>query len=148
MKRFSIAIVAALFLLGAAGTASAQNPKLYIDRGMENCQNGRYDQSIQDFNEALKLKANDPEIITLRGIAYYAKGQNDKAMADFDQAIKLNPQYGRAYYQRGMVYQNTEKFDKAVADLKQAKSLGYHIDPVFLEWVEKKAAEAGSQFRK
>lgn len=148
MKRLCVAVVALFFLLGAVGLASAQNAKLYIDRGTENCQNGRFDQSIQDFSEALKLKPNDPEIITLRGIAYYAKGLNDKALGDFNQAIQLDPKYARGYYQRGMVYQNTEKFDKAVADLKQAKSLGYHIDPVFLEWVEKKAAEAGASFRK
>jgi tetratricopeptide (TPR) repeat protein len=141
VKRLSVVIVALSFLLGAAGLASAQNFKLYSDRGVENCQNGRYDQSIQDFNEALKLKPADPEIITLRGVAYYAKGLNDKALEDFNQAIKLNPKYARAYYQRGMVYQNTEKYDRAAADLKQAKSLGYHIDPVFLEFVERKAAE-------
>ena len=106
---------------------------------MENSQSGRYDQALKDFNDALKLKPNDALLITYRGVVYYAKGQNDLAMKDFNRAIEIDPKGGKAYYQRGMIYANQEKYAQAVPELKKAKSLGYGVDPVFIESLEKKA---------
>ena len=74
-----------------------------------------------------------PLLITYRGVVYYAKGQNDLAMKDFNRAIEIDPKVGKAYYQRGMIYENQEKYAQAVPELKKAKSLGYCIDPVFIE---------------
>jgi tetratricopeptide (TPR) repeat protein len=132
-----------LFCLSMVGllpvVAGAQDVQSLVNAGIANSQKGHYDQALQDFNKALQLKPNDPALITFRGITYYAKGNNDKAIQDFDAAIKINPNFGRAYYQRGMVYDNLEKYDKAVADLKNAKRLGYSVDPVFIEVLEKKS---------
>ena len=140
MKRFYLCLtVVALALLLAAGPAAAQDVKAMVDRGMENCQNGRYDQALNDFNDALKLKPNDALLITYRGVVYYAKGQNDLAMKEFNRAIEIDPKAGKAYYQRGMIYENQEKYAQAVPELKKAKSLGYSVDPVFIETLEKKA---------
>lgn len=124
-----------------AGLGLAQDVKTYVARGMENSQNGRYDQALKDFNDALKLKPNDPMLITYRGVVYYAKGQNDLAMKDFNRAIEIDPKSGKAYYQRGMIYENQEKYALAVPELKKAKSLGYNVDPVFIESLEKKATQ-------
>jgi tetratricopeptide (TPR) repeat protein len=79
-------------------------------------------------------------LITYRGVVFYAKGQNDLAMKDFNRAIELDPKAGKAYYQRGMIYANQEKYALAVPELKKAKSIGYNVDPVFIETLEKKAA--------
>lgn len=135
-------LTASLFCLALlAGAAAAQDVKPFVDRGMDNCQSGRYDQALKDFNDALKLKPNDATLITYRGVVYYAKGQNDLAMKDFNRAIEIDPKLGKPYYQRGMIYENQQKYGQAVTELKKAKSLGYSIDPVFIESVEKKAAE-------
>jgi len=140
VTRFYLCLtVVALALLLAGGPAAAQDVKPYVDRGMENCQSGRYDQALKDFNDALKLKPKDPALITYRGVVYYAKGQNDLAMKDFNQALEIDPKFGKAYYQRGMIYENQEKYAQAAQELKKAKSLGYGVDPVFIESVEKKA---------
>jgi tetratricopeptide (TPR) repeat protein len=130
----------AFVLLLTVGPAAAQNAKALVDRGMDNCQSGRYDQALKDFNDALKSKPNDPTLITYRGVVYYAKGQNDLAMKDFNRAIEIDPKFGKAYYQRGMIYENQDKYSEAVTELKKAKSLGYTVDPVFIEVLEKKAA--------
>lgn len=140
MKRLVMSIsVCCTALLLTAGLAAAQDVKTYVDRGMENCQSGRYDQALKDFNDALKLKPKDPALITYRGVAYYAKGQNDLAMKDFNQALEIDPKFGKAYYQRGMIYENQQKYNQAAEELKKAKSLGYGVDPVFIESLEKKA---------
>jgi len=138
--RFSLRLtIFSLILALTAGPAMAQDVKAMVDRGMENCQSGRYDQALKDFNDALKLKPKDPALITYHGVVYYAKGQNDLAMKDFNQALEIDPKFGKAYYQRGMIYENQQKYSQAVEELKKAKSLGYYIDPVFIESVERKA---------
>ncbi len=142
MKRCAMGILVFSFvLLFSAGLAAAQDVKAYVERGMENSQAGRYDQALKDFNDALKLKPNDAMLITYRGVVYYAKGQSDLAMKDFNRAIEIDPKAGKAYYQRGMIYENQEKYALAVPELKKAKSLGYGVDPVFIETLEKKAAQ-------
>ena len=141
MKRFVGRIFVFFFVLVfTAGLVAAQDVKSLVDQGVENSQVGRYDQAIKDFSEALKLKPNDPLLITYRGVVYYAKGLYDLAMKDFNQAIQIDPKCGKAYYQRGMIYENQEKYAQAVPELKKAKSLGYGVDPVFIESLEKKAA--------
>lgn len=140
MTRLSLNLTVFFIILALlTGPALAQDVKAMVDRGMENCQSGRYDQALKDFNDALKLKPKDPALITYRGVVYYAKGQNDLAMKDFNQALEIDPKFGKAYYQRGMIFENQEKYAQAVTELKKAKSLGYGVDPVFIESVERKA---------
>ena len=143
MKRLFMLLTASWFCLSLlAGPSAAQDVNAYVQRGMDNCQSGRYDQALKDFNEALKLKPKDPALVTYRGVVYYAKGQNDLAMKDFNQALEIDPKFGKAYYQRGMIYENQQKYAPAATELKKAKSLGYSVDPLFIESVEKKAAQA------
>jgi tetratricopeptide (TPR) repeat protein len=141
MKRVPSLLLALLFMLLLPSLSPAQNVQSYIDQGIRNSQAGLYDQSLQAFDQALKLKPNDPALITYKGIVYYAKGNNAKALQLFNEAIKLNPNFARAYYQRGMVYQAQEKYKQAVPELEKAKSLGYGVDPDFINMMKRKAAE-------
>jgi tetratricopeptide (TPR) repeat protein len=140
MKRLSYLPLVLLILLLLPGVSTAQGVQGYIDQGITNSQAGHYDQALQAFDQALKLKPNDPALITYKGIVYYAKGNNAKALQLFDEAIKLNPNFARAYYQRGMVYQSQEKYKQAVPDLEKAKRLGYGVDPEFINLMKKRAA--------
>jgi tetratricopeptide (TPR) repeat protein len=141
MKRVAYFPLVLLFLLLLPGWSAGQNVQSSIDQGIKHSQAGRYDQALQAFDQALKLKPNDPLLITYKATVYYAKGNNPQAMQLCEQALKLNPNFGRAYYQRGMIYEKQEKYDKAAEDLSKAKSLGYGIDPDFIELMKKKAAE-------
>ncbi len=140
MKRLPYLPLALLILLLLPGVSPAQDVQSYIDQGIRNSQAGLYDQALQAFDQALKLKPNDPALITYKGIVYYAKGNNAKAMQLFEEAIKLNPNFGRAYYQRAMVHQAQEKFSEAIPDLEKAKSLGYGVDPDFIDYIKRRAA--------
>jgi tetratricopeptide (TPR) repeat protein len=140
MKRATYLPLVLLFLLLLPGWSAAQNVQSLIDQGIKHSQAGRYDQALQAFDQALKLKPNDPALITYKATVYYAKGNNAQAMQLCEQALKLNPNFGRAYYQRGMIYQGQEKYHQALEDLKKAKNLGYGIDPDFIALMEKKAA--------
>ena len=140
MKRMAYLPLALLFLLLLTGASAAQDVQGLIAPGMQASQAGRYDQALQAFDQALKLKPNDPAIISYQATVYYAKGNNAKAMELCNTAIKLNPSFARAYNQRGMIYQSQEKYREALPDLQKAKSLGYGIDPDFIALIERKAA--------
>ena len=141
MKRLAYLPLVWLFLLLLPGATAAQDVQSFIDQGMQASQAGRYDQALQAFDQALKLKPNDPALISYKATVYYAKGNNATALQLIEQIIKQNPNFGRAYYQRAMIIEKQEKFDQAVADLQKAKSLGYGIDPDFIDLMKKKAAE-------
>lgn len=139
MKRLTLLVLTAMLVSWLSGPLmAADDVKTVVNRGLELCNDGKFDQAIRDFDAALKLKPNDPAIITYRGVARYAKGQNDAALQDFEQAIKLDPKHGKAYYQRGMVYEKKENYEKALADIQQAKSLGYGVEPDFIKYLERR----------
>lgn len=140
MKRAPYAVLALLVLLLLPAWSAAQNVQTLIDQGMQASQAGRYDQALQAFDQALKLKPNDPALISYKATVYYAKGNNAQALQLVEQIIKQNPNFGRAYYQRAMILEKQEKYSEALEDLKKAKSLGYGIDPDFIALMEKKAA--------
>ncbi|MDP2044592.1 MAG: tetratricopeptide repeat protein [Deltaproteobacteria bacterium] len=140
MKRMAYLPAALLCLLLLPGLSPAQDVQSSIDQGIKHSQAGRYDQALQAFDQALKLKPNDPALITYKATVYYAKGNNAQAVQLCEQAIKLNPSFGRAYYQRGMIFEKQGKYDQAVADLQKAKSLGHGVDPDFIELMKNKAA--------
>ena len=141
MKRLAYLPLVWLFLLLLPGATAAQDVQSYTNQGMQASQAGRYDQALQAFDQALKLKPNDPALISYKATVYYAKGNNAQALQLVEQIIQQNPNFGRAYYQRAMILEKQEKYDQAVADLQKAKSLGYGIDPDFIELMKKKAAE-------
>ena len=141
MRRFLVVLAWLGVIVFLPGVIGAQDVKSHVDRGLANCESGRFDQALKDFNEALKVKPNDPSLYDYRGMAYRCKGMDDKAIQDFNKAMELDPKFARAYRNRAMVYFDKGNFDKSVADLKQAQSLGYKIDEDFLKMVIRRAAE-------
>ena len=79
MKRVPYAVLALVFLLLLPGASAAQDVQSLIDQGMQASQAGRYDQALQAFDQALKLKPNDPALISYKATVYYAKGNNAQA---------------------------------------------------------------------
>ena len=137
MKKISLVVTVVLLSL-LMGGALAWGQDL-ATQGIEQCNDGKFDQAIATFTQGLQQKPNDPNLLYLRGKAYTAKGQYSRALEDFDAAIKAKPSYGQAYFGRAMVRVFQENFDEALEDLQKAESNGYK-DADFLKLVQKKAA--------
>jgi len=141
MKPLSRLVTMALcFVLLLPGVSLAAEVQSLIDDGIELCEQGKYDQAINDFNQALKQKPKDAAILNCLGVAHYAKGQNDRAIQYFTEALKANPKYTLAYMRRANVYDTMGEYDKALADLEQAKNLGHKVDSDFIKLIERKRA--------
>nr|MBL0699419.1 tetratricopeptide repeat protein [Desulfobacterales bacterium] len=78
------------------------------------------EQSIQYYNQALKLKPRYPEAFSNKGLAYEKLGQFDDAVACYDKAIEINPKDARTYYNRGSVRAQRKQWNKAIDDYNKA----------------------------
>ena len=136
MRRISLVVTVVLLSL-LMGGALAWGQDLAM-QGIEQCNDGKFDQAIATFTKGLQQKPNDPNLLYLRGKAYTAKGQYSRALEDLDNAIKAKPSFGQAYFGRAMVRFYQENFDAALEDLEKAASNGYK-DADFLRLCRKKA---------
>ncbi len=137
MKRIPLVVTVILLSLLVGGTLAFGQD--LATQGIEQCNDGKFDQAISTFTQGLQQKPSDANLFYLRGKAYTAKGQYDRALADLNKAIELKPSYGQAYFGRAMVYVYQENYEKALEDLEKAQSHGYK-DADFLKLVQKKAA--------
>ena len=136
MKKISLVVTVVLLSLLMGGALSWGQD--LATQGIEQCNDGKFDQAIATFTKGLQQKPNDPTLLYLRGKAYTAKGQNSRALEDFNAAIKNKPSYGQAYFGRAMVYVYQENFEEALEDLQKAERNGYK-DEDFLKLVRKRA---------
>ncbi len=83
----------------------------------------RYDEAIQDYDEAIKLDPNYKEAFFNRGLALAVLEKFDEAIQDYDEAIKLDPNYKEAFFNRGLALAALDKFDEAIKDYDEAIKL-------------------------
>jgi tetratricopeptide (TPR) repeat protein len=84
---------------------------------------GKYDESIVQSYEALKIKPGYAVIHNGLGLALLQKGELDKAVAFFQQAIKLRSDYADAYANLGLALYKQGRFKQAIEELTKAISL-------------------------
>jgi len=96
-----------------------------------------YDQAISLYNEKINNNPNDANAYAERGFICYGNGRFLQATADFSKAIEVYPYYAHAYYGRAVTYYEQKKYDKSWQDIHKAESLGYKVDPYFLEKLKK-----------
>jgi len=83
-----------------------------------------FDQAIDAFSVAIRLKPNDARARLYRGYAYAGKGAFDLAITDFTEALRLKPDDSGAYRARGRAWVGKHEYDKGIADYDQAIRLG------------------------
>lgn len=106
----------------------SENYKTYLDNGIYDIQDGKYQSALENINKSLELK-NDWEIpYFYRAVAYQALEDFDEAMLDYTKALQLNPKMTDAYYNRARItltrkdIENPDIFG-AVKDLEKAIEL-------------------------
>jgi len=98
---------------------------VYQGRGYAAVKNQQYQEAIQDFTEALKVKSNDPRVYEQRAAAEMKIYDYDKALADYAEASKLKPNEVRYYNYRAYIYETKEDAQNSMAETEKALK----IDP-------------------
>lgn len=108
--------------------------KYYLDNGIFDIQNGRFQNGIENINKSLELK-NDWEIpYFYRAVANQALENLDEAILDYTKALQINNKMTDAYYNRAKILLSRKDIanpdiNRAVSDLDHALEL----DPNFVE---------------
>jgi tetratricopeptide (TPR) repeat protein len=97
-------------------------------RGTAYGQAGDYQNAMDDFNAALKIKPDFPQAYSNRALVFVRIDSLPRAIADYDRAIEINPDYAAAYVGRGNVHRLLNEDRKAIADFTKAISI--QPDPV------------------
>jgi len=98
---------------------------IYSNRAAQRDRVGKYEESIADHNEAIRIDPTYPSGYMHRGNTYARHGDYEKAIADHSEAIRLDPKQGDAFYNRGYTYANKGEHERAVADY----TIGIGLEP-------------------
>ena len=102
--------------------------KNYNATGLAFAQQGQYQQAIEDYNQAIRLKPDFAGAYAARGVAYAYLGQYKNARENYDEAIRLKPNNKGTYYNYACLFALQK-------DAKQAcKWLRWAIEKGFKNW--------------
>ena len=125
MHRFpKYAFLLTVLMLCCFARAHAQYDKdVFFWRGRQALADGKYAQSIENFNILAQLDTSDYQTYFFRGIAKYNLGDIRGARKDFDNSVRLNPVFTSGYHYRAITESRFGRFDEALSDLQRAIEL-------------------------
>ena len=124
MKLSAKYLLLAGFLLLFCGTARAQYDKdVFYFRGRQALADGKYAQSIENFNILARLDTTDYWTFFFRGIAKYNLGDLRGAHRDFDTSVRINPVFTNGYHYRAINESRFGEYEKALEDMQKAIDL-------------------------
>lgn len=102
--------------------------KYYLDNGIYNFQDGKYEDAIENINKSLELKNDWAIPYFYRGAVYDAMKKYDEAMLDYTKALSLDDKMTDAYYNRAKIILSRKDIENpniqnAIKDLEKALSL-------------------------
>lgn len=108
-----INVIALLILI--TSTVHAQSSKEFTTKGFQFIENSRWEESIIEFNNAIKLNPNNQQAYLGRGQAKLVL-QKESAIQDINKSIELDPTDVFAYLYRGMAKSSLKKDYKGAID--------------------------------
>ena len=102
--------------------------KYYLDNGIYNFQDGKYEDAIENINKSLELKNDWAIPYFYRGAVYDVMKKYDEAMLDYTKALSLDDKMTDAYYNRAKIILSRKDIENpniegAIKDLEKALEL-------------------------
>jgi len=89
-------------LMAAAANAPA-DPAPRVQLGNLYFDAERYTESVEWYEQALRLKGDDANVSTDLGVAYYYTDQPDKAIQQFERSLQIDPKHTKTMLNMGIV---------------------------------------------
>ena len=84
---------------------------------------GRFDQAVEVYTRALKLRPEEASGYWGRGYAHYKKDDLMAALSDDNEALRIDPRLAPVYHNRSIVRRRLGDLNRALADLDAALRL-------------------------
>jgi Flp pilus assembly protein TadD len=81
---------------------------------------GRLDEAIAHYAEAVRINPNLPDSYNNMGLALTKRGSADEAVPNFLKAIRINPNHAAAHYNLGTVLASRGKLDEAIYHFRES----------------------------
>lgn len=117
-------IEACTALLGSAFSNPAIDAEAYASRALAYSLKGQFEQSIRDYDAALKINPNFGVALNNRAWAYFRSGRPDRGLPDVEKALRINPGSPHAWDTRAHIRQSGGDKDGALRDYEMAIQLG------------------------
>jgi choline-sulfatase len=123
-----------------------------ISDGMADSQHGRYAESVEKLNSALKTDPDSVPVHYLLGLDYYRLQNYPEAITQFQRVLQLSPDYALAVFQLGLSYARAGDADRAIQTLQRALQLdptnfsaAYNLGAVYVQ--QRRVGEATAAFK-
>jgi tetratricopeptide (TPR) repeat protein len=98
---------------------------IYVDRAVIAYEEKRYDEALQELQEAFRLDPENVDALYYQGLVYVALNRIADAQAAWEQARALRPTDLDVAFQRGTLYFSQEQYEQAEPLLRQV----YRTEP-------------------
>lgn len=95
----------------------AQTKQSSLSNGLEYFQNGKHEQALEEFEDAVKAEPANADAHYYIGLTYNKLDKNDKAVFFFKKAIELNPGLENVHLSLGTTYYKLKEYDSALQTL-------------------------------
>jgi tetratricopeptide (TPR) repeat protein len=95
-------------------------PHLFLNLGAALADQGRIDEAIAQYSEALRLQPDYPKARVNLGVALAGQGRIDEAIAQFSEALRIKPDFPEARVNLGAALAGQGRIDEAIAQYSEA----------------------------
>lgn len=92
--------------------------RLYQNRGVAFLRAEKYDEALQDFDRAIRIRPDFAVFYANRALAYLGKKQYELALRDFNKSTVLDRMFGKAYFGRAQTYEALQDEQAALSDYR------------------------------
>jgi Flp pilus assembly protein TadD len=96
------------------------NSQLIFEQAKELEKQGKLEEAIVVYNEAIKPNCNNPEFYRSLGECLQKTGKHEEAIYFYEQAIEIQPVFGKAHHNLGNALSHIKQWDAAIYSYKKA----------------------------
>ena len=100
--------------------SNPQSARDFYARGITKLDQFNYQESVEDFNQAIRLDSKYTEAYFKRGYVYTWLRKYSEALVDFNQVIAIDPNYLDGYLNRGWTQISLQNNQAALEDFNRA----------------------------
>jgi tetratricopeptide (TPR) repeat protein len=109
-------------------------PEAHAELGYSYRHLGRYSESIEEYQEAIRLKSDLATAhLGLGDVYYYNTKQYAEAAQAYKRGLSISPNNAQAFYNLAWCYNDLERYTEAVAELRNAIRLNAEYPEAYNE---------------